>query len=203
MKRILAFLCMIAMLLSLTACVKNGAEKVVDQFCQSMQKFDLTAMGEASVSEEDLRETLENADEMTLTLYSYWEENAEKMTYEIEECKEVDDHTEVKVKFHFVDCSDLFLDAFEATAINLFNVKSEQEEQETYSDVFPRIFNEKAASTDPVMIDREVTFSCVKDESGWKIEKIPDDALTVITCNMQAAFDKLNQLKDTISGGAK
>ncbi len=198
MKKFLAFLCMTAMLFSMTACGKSGAEKTVDEFCRSMQKFDLTAMGDASMSQEDLKEQLDSADEMTSMMYTYWQESAAKMTYKITACEQKDDETEVSVKFHFMDCSDLFYTTFCEALMSVLEGESEQGDTVAYTEAFLRIFHEKVKSTDAVTMDQEAVFTCVKDEDGkWKIKKVPDAALTVLTCNMQAGVDKLNSMIDS------
>ena len=56
--------------------------------------------------------------------------------------------------------------------------------EEEMGKMFLSLFTENAKKVKPAQAESKVTYSCVKTDGGWKIEKLPDEVTDILTCNI-------------------
>ncbi len=173
-------------------------DKAVKQFCDGMKTFDLEKMAEVVSTMDNVNNASKDEEEYQV-IWNYVTESASKMSYEIISSEKDGDKGSVTVKFNHVDAAPLIASTFSDFITKAIGLAFTGADDSVYQSTLEGIFNEKRASMTEPMVDTTATFSCSKTDDGWKIDKVPDEVVSVLLCNMDKAFDKLNSDDDSVS----
>ena len=171
-------------------------DKAVKQFCEGMKTFDFAKMSEV-VSTMDNVKSASEEDEEYQVLWNYVKESAGKMTYKIIGSEKDGDKGTVTVQFNYVDAAPLIASTLSEFITKAIGLAFSGADDSMYQSTLEGIFNEKRAAMTESMVDTTATFSCTKTDDGWKIDKVPEEVVSVLLCNMDKAFDKFDDDKNS------
>ena len=199
MKRFLACILALTMVLSLAACGGKapGPDSIVTKFCDAMKKSDYETMKtclKTSSEDFDDLESGETGDEEMDFLLDYVKDKNKEMTYKVESVEENDNQGTVKVTFNYNDMSPVVIAALGEYLQQAFAMIFTDVSEEEMSTLFETIFTEKLQSVETTKAEATVEFKCEKGENGWLISEVPDDALHVMTCNVAKAFEGMGDI---------
>lgn len=200
MKKVSCVIIIFAMLFLLTACNNNSPEKTVIKLCDSIKSFDLLAIKDCL---NDPEESFNSGSSMDLSelesnnmLASYYS-NLKKWASNIN-CKIV--NTETANETATVTANIKFKDASQIMAIAMANYISQGialsltgATEETMATVFAGCIDDAVKNNDVQQTEKNIVFTLVKNGSEWKIDKMPEEMLDVLTANSLSMFSKFNQ----------
>lgn len=204
MKKIISLVCAMVLIASLVGCgAQAKPDTVVTTFCDAMKAYDRETMSSCVTSGgEDLTEETEAEDELTNQIFNYLKTCTSKMTYSIENSEVNEDKGTVTVKFKYVDASPVVAAAFGEYIQQALAMAFSGADEDTMSQFFVSIFNEKKDSTDTGTAESTLVFSCTKTDEGWKIDSLPDGAESILLSNVDKAFESMNFGDSGDSGSA-
>ncbi len=191
MRRILAVMCVLAMLVSLAACgAKETPEPVVNEFCQQMKAFDYEAMADcvqgAAINEE--KAFGEDTPEAVMALMK---ETAQKITYTVVDTTVEEEKGTVRVDFEYPDLAPAFTATIGEFITQAFGMSIAGASDEEINQLLEKIFIEKIGKAEPTMTQTAVEFACVKTDDGWKIAKVPPEVMNIMMGNGLSALEKM------------
>lgn len=166
-------------------------DKAVKQFCDGMKTFDLVKMAEVVNTMDNVNSASKDEEEHEI-IWDYVKESAGKMSYEIISSEKDGDIGTVTVQFNHVDAAPLITATFSEFITKAIGLAFTGADESVYETTLEQIFNEKRTSVPESMVDTTATFTCTKTDDGWKIDKVPDEVVSVLLCNMDKAFDKFD-----------
>lgn len=200
MKRILTAAVTLSLLLSLAGCAwGEKPDKVVTEYCEALQSFDVEAASACVVEgadslESDFSAEME-ADPSLEQLLDYLQDNAAQMTYTLGEAELDGDQATVPVTFTYLDATPIVQAALGDYISQAFSMALGGADESELGTLFLQIFTDKASTVEPGTSTAEVIFPCEKVDGAWKIAALADedeDALiSVLTCNISRAMENL------------
>ena len=186
MKKICTVLLCLLMVVGLHACGRSsaGPDSVVRVFSEAMKKTDFEEMSKAVKGNEYDPSVLDLSDEITKQLFDYMKSENTKITYTIDKTAVDGDKGNVDVTYKYSDASPIVeatMGDYFTKAIGMaFGGASEEE----MGKMFLSLFTENAKKVSAAQAESKVTYSCVKTDGGWEIEKLPDEVTDILTCNI-------------------
>lgn len=125
------------------------------------------------------------------------------MKYEIESPEVRDKIAKVNVKFNYADLSPVIIDAFnEYMQQGLIMVFSGADDA-ALETLFDDIFSEKYNEAEIMITDDSVVFEFENTDNGWKISKVSNDVINILTSNMLTRLEKIfGEINDIYSESA-
>lgn len=203
MRKLVIFVLVSSILLSLSACAVNAKpDTVVDSFCKAMQKLDFDGMSACTKAGVNAIEfPSDDSDVFTNQIIDYLSSAASKMTYSIEKSEIDGDIATVTVKYNYVDATPILSASLSEYFQQAFAMALSGASEDAMAQIFNTIFTEKIKSVSNGTSEVIVDYQCKKTEDGWRITNAPDDALNVITCNIYSTFDSMkSSFEDNLSG---
>lgn len=190
MKKLGILLMSLLVCFSLSAC-GSKPDPTVTNFCDAMKQYDFNTMKEYVVDgdKNSIEDPFSSSEGMTEQTLNILKECVSKMSYEIESSEVTDKTAKVTVKFNYVDLSPVITDAVSEYMQQAFMMALSGANEETMETLFDNIFNEKYKASETTMITGSVEFECENTDNGWKISKIPDDVVNILSSNMVKAFE--------------
>lgn len=175
---------------SLSAC-GSKPDPTVTNFCDAMKQYDFNTMKKYVVDgdKNSIEDPFSSSEGMTEQTLNILKECVSKMSYEIESSEVTDKTAKVTVKFNYVDLSPVITDAVSEYMQQAFMMALSGANEETMETLFDNIFNEKYKASETTMITDSVEFECENTDNGWKISKVPDDVVNILSSNMVKAFE--------------
>ena len=186
MKKICSVLLCLSILIGLCACgaASAGPDSVVREFSEAMKKMDFEGMSKAVKGNEYDPSVLDSSDEITKQLFDYMKTENAKITYTLDKTEVNGDKGTVDVTYKYSDAAPIVqatMGDYFTKALGLaFGGASEEE----MGKLFLTLFTEKAKTVSAAQGESKVTYSCIKTDGSWKIEKIPDEVTNILTCNI-------------------
>ena len=203
MKRTIALLCALLLLLSLTACGSSYSkpQKTAQTFFKAAQTLDVDAInacGESgSLMEWDLVQQTADTDDRQLL--SFLRELAAMMDWTITDTVVDGDTASVQATVTYADGSMLvkstMTDVMADMMMALFGDESEADAQTQ----FINKLRSNLKTEPPKTQTADVALQMVRTVDGWRIRELPDAMLTVLTGN---TIEMLQEAADTFSGVA-
>lgn len=190
MKKLGILLMSLLVCFSLSAC-GSKPDPTVTNFCDAMKQYDFNTMKEYVVDgdKNSIEDPFSSSEGMTEQTLNILKECVSKMSYEIESSEVTDKTAKVTVKFNYVDLSPVITDAVSEYMQQAFMMALSGANEETMETLFDNIFNEKYKASETTMITDSVEFECENTDNGWKISKVPDDVVNILSSNMVKAFE--------------
>ena len=190
MKKLGILLMSLLVCFSLSAC-GSKPDPTVTNFCDAMKQYDFNTMKEYVVDGDNnsIEDPFSSSEGMTEQTLNILKECVSKMSYEIESSEVTDKTAKVTVKFNYVDLSPVITDAVSEYMQQAFMMALSGANEETMETLFDNIFNEKYKASETTMITDSVEFECENTDNGWKISKVPDDVVNILSSNMVKAFE--------------
>ena len=194
MKKVISLLCAFLLAFQLTGCAAiTDPEAPVDAFCQAMQELNVTNMA-ACTKDGDIAVLVGGP------LEPFFEKCAAHMTYTIKEVTVTDNRATVEVEFWHVNSALVIADAFaeligDGSGLLLAMGGADPE---LLTEYLVTIMLKNADSYTSPTASTTVFFPCVRTDWGWKISSMPDAVNTVLTCDLEGAFESFS---DSFSGG--
>ena len=198
-KRLAAVLLFLSMLLSLSGCLGNKPENIVDKFCAAMIAFDpetasqYTVDGSSSI-DIPFSETTANGTSMS-SIVDYIKGNAAKITYEIGDVAVNGDIATVPVHFTYVDASPIMIATATDYISQAFLLALSGADDSALETLIVTIFNEKVDTVDAAEGIVDITFTCEKIDSEWKKSTLSEDdqnnLTAILTCNITNAAESI------------
>ena len=190
MKKLGVLLLSLLVCFSLSAC-GSKPDPTITNFCNAMKQYDFNAMKEYVVDgdKDSVEDPFNNSEDITDETLNILKECVSKMTYEIESSEVTDNTAKVTVKFNYVDLSPVITDAVSEYMQQAFMMALSGANEETMATLFENTFIEKYKSSETTMITDSVEFECENTDNGWKISKVPDDVVNILSSNMVDAFE--------------
>lgn len=204
MKKTVALLLAIVMIFSLVGCgAKSSPIDVVKKYCDAMKTLDTATMlsclkngdGDAEVALDDDYEEFAG-------LLDYFRECASQQQYEILETNVSDAQGTVKVKFTYVDASNVISETFKTYLLNAFSLAFSNPDEEAMKKAFLDAFEEKKEIIKTGTSEVTAVFNCTKTDSGWLIDEAPGAITDIISCNASKVFEEMqNAFSDIDTSG--
>lgn len=190
MKKLGILLMSLLVCFSLSAC-GSKPDPTVTNFCDAMKQYDFNTMKKYVVDgdKNSIEDPFSSSEGMTEQTLNILKECVSKMSYEIESSEVTDKTAKVTVKFNYVDLSPVITDAVSEYMQQAFMMALSGANEETMETLFDNIFNEKYKASETTMITDSVEFECENTDNGWKISKVPDDVVNILSSNMVKAFE--------------
>lgn len=190
MKKLGILLMSLLVCFSLSAC-GSKPDPTVTNFCDAMKQYDFNTMKKYVVDgdKNSIEDPFSSSEGMTEQTLNILKECVSKMSYEIESSEVTDKTAKVTVKFNYVDLSPVITDAVSEYMQQAFMMALSGANEETMETLFDNIFNEKYKTSETTMITDSVEFECENTDNGWKISKVPDDVVNILSSNMVKAFE--------------
>ncbi len=188
----------IAMLL--TGCSLSKPDSVVKKFNDAMKVYDIETMKECVISGgEDIdevkdvlsgEESSDSSEAETFSVFAdFLREQGKKMKYSVTDTNVEGDTGYVTVKYNYVDASPVVTSFIGEYFTQAFALAFSGASDDAMNDLAESIFNEKKDSVACKDAELELTYVCSKKDGEWKIDTIPEEAINVMVCNMNTAFD--------------
>lgn len=197
MKRITAILLVLAMLLGLAACGGPKPEDTVKAFCEGMKSFDLDAMQACTVEKMDVSEMFGEWSEMTAddeAFLDYIKSNAGEITYKIGSPNVSGDTASVSVDFQYKDISPVISEIYTEMFTQMFELLFGESSEDEVGAALDGILQDKITTVEKTDGAETAVFNLVKQDKEWKITALPEAANKVLTGNMEAGADVLDEL---------
>lgn len=190
MKKLGILLMSLLVCFSLSAC-GSKPDPTVTNFCDAMKQYDFNTMKKYVVDgdKNSIEDPFSSSEGMTEQTLNILKECVSKMSYEIESSEVTDKTAKVTVKFNYVDLSPVITDAVSEYMQQAFMMALSGANEETMETLFDNIFNEKYKASETTMITDSVEFECENTDNGWKISKVPDDVVNILSSNIVKAFE--------------
>ncbi len=193
MKRIIAIVCALALMFSLTACGGGAkADDTVNNFCAAMKAFDIEGMqklvSEDLVGNDEMDLFGDDSEEMK-PLYDAIKEWASKLKYSVAKSEVNGDEATVTVNFTYVDASEVIAATMEDYFMQVFALAFTDASEEDFDALLGTVLNEKIASVETGELEATVEFKCVRKDGAWLIGSIPENLYDVVSCNIINALD--------------
>lgn len=187
MKRFFCMLCAVMLCVTMTGCgIGDKPEAPVNGFCTAMKEFDLKAMNDyLAVEDGTIDALLENTDETYERIIEMIEKYSKEMTYTITDTQKDGESATVSVEFEYVDISEIVNEAMRVYVQEMISSQSTDLSEEEMMERFMEIVEETSERAELEKLTATADFACVKTEEGWKIDQVPQEALTVLTGNLQ------------------
>lgn len=204
MKKIISLVCAMVLIVSLVGCgAESKPDNVVTTFCDAMKAYDRETMSSCVTSGgKGLTGESEEEDELMNQIFDYLKICTSKMTYSIENSEVNEDKGTVTVKFKYVDASPVVIAALGEYIQQALVMAFSGADEDTMSQLFVSIFNEKKDSTDTGTAESTLNFACTKTDERWKIDSVPDGAESILLSNVDKAFESMNFDDSGDSGSA-
>ena len=193
-KRLVTALLSLCLLLSMSGCMGDKPENIIDKFCTAVIAYDEKTASQYIVdgNPEGFVPQLEiDSDADTTSIIEYIKENASNITYEIGEVSIDEDYATVPVHFTFVDASPIMVSTLSDYLSQAFLLAFSGVDDSAIDTLLVTIFNEKVDTVDAADASIDIDFACEKVDGDWKIsilsEEIRDDLMAVLTCNITKA----------------
>lgn len=130
-------------------------------------------------------------------MLEYFQGKAAEMSYTVGEAQVDKDHATVPVTFTYVDASEVLQETLVDYIGQGLSLAMSGAGEEELQQLFTDIFTEKTAAIETGTATAEVNFPCEKVDGAWKISSLPEEEqdalLQVLTCNLTAAIDAMDE----------
>ena len=171
---------------------EDGPDKTVSQFCDAMKAFDLEKMH--SMVLEDGEALLDTSDDMAQAFMASLKEWAGKLSYNITDTAINGEKADVTVKFKYSDATNLIKNTLAEYMTQAFAMVFDNPSEDELHSLLGKVFQEQKGKIPVGTAETSVVFPCTKTADGWKIDRVSDEALNVLTANMLNVFDEFNEL---------
>ncbi len=171
---------------------EDGPEKTVNQFCDAMKAFDLEKMHSLVI--EDGEALLDTSDNMAQTFMESLKEWAGKLSYNITDTAINGDKADVTVKFKYTDATNLIKNTLAEYMTQAFAMVFDNPSEDELQSLLGKVFQEQKGKITVGTAEASVVFPCSKTADGWKIDRVSDETLSVLTGNMLKVFDEFGEL---------
>ncbi|MBR6385975.1 MAG: hypothetical protein IKS03_07665, partial [Ruminococcus sp.] len=181
---------------------KSGPESVVKEMSEGVRDFDMERIRSCLVSVDG-----ENAEDITLPeeeyswLMDYMKESAATIKYDITETVADGESGKVVVEYEHPDISGILSEVVKEYLGKAFAMAFSGEEfnDETAEKLLTDLFKEKTDTAEIARTATTVTFECITYGGEWKIKKMPDEMIDVLTCNCRTALSDLADIGNSQS----
>ncbi len=193
MKKIVSFILIIVMIVSLVGCgAKSSPTDVVIKFCDAMKTIDMATMSNCLKNgTDDTHLSFEDDDTVFAGLFDYFKECASQQQYEIVESSVSDSQGTVKVKFTYTDASNVITETVQAFLLKSLELAFSNADDEAMQKAFSDAFEEKKEIIKTETSDLTVMFDCTKTDSGWIITEAPVEITDILSCNTSEVFEEM------------
>lgn len=207
MKKVISFLVLGLMLISLTGCGEAKPETTVEKFFTSAQKFDAATMASTIVPTNtkdigDLKEIMSeeqvSPDQAVLYEYliGYMKSNAAKMTFKVTGSEINGDTAVVTVDCKYVDAGPVLRAAIGELmkkVISLTLGGTEVTEAQTYQ-IFADTMKEQEKLVSETYKEDTIKINCIKKDNAWYISELNDGMKDAITSGFISASKDMGQI---------
>lgn len=204
MKKIISYLLLIMMSISLGACgsSKPSAKSTVEQYLSAAKKLDGKTMSKlvipSNTEDAEIMEnlTLEDDDSYSKFFEKFFKDNANKMTYSILESKENGDEATVSVESKYIDGGPLIAATMGEAITKMIGIAFEGKEpsEEEINEMFSDILKEQEAKNEPTFKTQTVNVNLKKQDEKWYITEVNDQLKDVITLGFYSAVESIGNM---------
>jgi len=192
MKRIIAILCILAIIMTFVGCgtAEPKPEATVTTFCNAMKEFDFAKMQSCVNDTFTEGDTLNKSDDMPESFYNSMKDYAKSITYTIGTSTVEGDSAKVDVTFKYKDASAVITTAlgdymYKALALAFSGGNTSDE---AMSDLFVSSFNDSLTKAEVKDAETTTTFNLIKVDSEWKIKDVSNEIVYVLTSDIVKAL---------------
>lgn len=175
-------------------------EETINGFMDQVKNFNLEGAGQyvagdkANV-EEDIKESFDQ-EEIPESVENYLKDKAKKIEYKIGEVKEDGDKAVAKVKFKYVDSTELVTKTIsqfiqESLTLSLADANTSDEK---FEEMLESIFNKNLEQVEDRFVEKDLDVNLVKEKDKWLIEDLDDNILDVVLANFNSIFKDLDKM---------
>jgi len=183
-KRVLAIVCVVALVFCLTACSALTPKMAVTNYCKAMRELDSEAMkacltagaaGDSLTVEDIPAEAAFMAEQIKV-----W---AKDTTMKVIETRTEGNTATVTAYFTYKNASPVVTETLKEYVLKAFTAAFTGGDSSMA--LLEEIFNGKAQTAALETTDATITFTCMKlGNEGWKISNVPNELYDVATCNV-------------------
>ncbi len=194
MKKIIAIVLAAVMVLSLAACGNSGPkpEDTVKTFCESMKNFDIAAMQACLDKQFSEDELFGEGEEDYGGLVEFVKKSASELTYTVNKAEVNGDTAKVTADMQYTDISPVIKETFTAFFTKMIELMFSGASEEESDEAFEETLKEIIANGETSRADTTVTFDLKKVDKEWKITEMPEEAMVVLTGNMEKGIDDID-----------
>lgn len=198
-KRKVLLILLLVLIFTLVGCGERP-EAVIDNFMKEVKAFNLEGLGEfVLVSEDEEGEVEEEIDEdIPETFLNYMKDKAGKIEYEIQDTKVEGDKAVSKVKFKYIDGTELLGNTilqFMGESFGLILADVDISDEKT-DEMLETIFAQNVDKVEDRFTERTLDIKLIKEDGKWYLEEIEDELLDVMLANFISVLDSVDDVED-------